>query len=375
MRAVIIRSRTPGRWVAIATVAALLVLAAATFGNASKVAANSGFFPILTGSEEVPDPGDPNGDGVAQIDIDAANGSVCATWDLVGIDAATAAHIHAGTAGVAGAVVVTLPTPEADGTGGDCVSGQDVGVLQAIVDNPAAYYVNVHTDAFPNGAIRGQLGEAVEFFQLLVSVVACPADHIITPVFDGLPEGCAPVVRPEDVPSLPPGYNFDIQPLAADLEFRIDDGGDPLTVADGSWEGGSTCNTVTFVCSVGGSLLWDQVFSGDTSIRQMAGPSGYRLGGATIVRDNDAGAVLGLSSTSTVTFDSRGTDSIFIRLYDLAGAAPGPTTTVTVPPTSTDEPISNGSLSVMPAMLLIGLTGTAAIVTALTIPYRPRRRR
>jgi hypothetical protein len=30
-------------------------------------------------------------------------------------------------------------------------------VLQAIVDDPAGYYVNLHTAEFPGGAIRGQL--------------------------------------------------------------------------------------------------------------------------------------------------------------------------------------------------------------------------
>ena len=30
-------------------------------------------------------------------------------------------------------------------------------MLQEIVDNPAGYYVNLHTEDFPAGAIRGQL--------------------------------------------------------------------------------------------------------------------------------------------------------------------------------------------------------------------------
>jgi len=30
-------------------------------------------------------------------------------------------------------------------------------VLKEIMGNPSAYYVNVHTAEFPNGALRGQL--------------------------------------------------------------------------------------------------------------------------------------------------------------------------------------------------------------------------
>ena len=70
-------------------------------------------------------------------------------------DAPTAAHIHTGAAGAAGGPVVTLQAP-ADGSGSGC---QDIAadLAQALVSNPAGYYVNVHTAQFPQGAIRGQL--------------------------------------------------------------------------------------------------------------------------------------------------------------------------------------------------------------------------
>jgi hypothetical protein len=44
-----------------------------------------------------------------------------------------------------------------DGSSEGCAEDQDADVLQAIVDDPAGYYVNLHTEEFPPGAIRGQL--------------------------------------------------------------------------------------------------------------------------------------------------------------------------------------------------------------------------
>jgi hypothetical protein len=114
----------------------------------------------LTGGAEVPGPGDPDGAGFASVTLDPETGEVCFFIDSFDIGEPTAAHIHSGAAGVAGPPVVTFTvtlTPE--GFIEDCVDGQDSTVLQAIVDDPASYYVNVHNAEFPDGAIRGQLGE------------------------------------------------------------------------------------------------------------------------------------------------------------------------------------------------------------------------
>jgi len=37
---------------------------------------------------------------------------------------------------------------------------EDAAILQEILDDPAGYYVNLHTEDFPPGAIRGQLAAA-----------------------------------------------------------------------------------------------------------------------------------------------------------------------------------------------------------------------
>ena len=67
------------------------------------------------------------------------------------------AHIHIGPRGTAGGVVFALEIGE--GTSfevSECVT-PDPAVLAAIVADPRAYYVNVHTPTYPGGEVRGQL--------------------------------------------------------------------------------------------------------------------------------------------------------------------------------------------------------------------------
>jgi hypothetical protein len=120
------------------------------------------FSTTLTGAAEVPGPGDPDASGTAFITLNQGQGEVCFDLSWAGIDGTVmAAHIHVGPATVAGPVVVGLFAGSFEGTdsASACVSGVSEALIKAIRQNPANYYVNIHSDVFPAGAIRGQLGK------------------------------------------------------------------------------------------------------------------------------------------------------------------------------------------------------------------------
>ena len=133
----------------IIVVASLAVPAAALAGGA---AMHPELGAKLTGKYEVPK-GSPTGHGIVNLDLKAATGKVCWTFQLAGVGSPTAAHIHKGGARVAGPVVV--PLGGAYKTKG-CASAPKK-MIAAIESNPNAYYVNVHTGKDPNGSVRGQL--------------------------------------------------------------------------------------------------------------------------------------------------------------------------------------------------------------------------
>lgn len=123
-----------------------------------------GHFAVLSGGNEISADGKANagadeGRGSVTVFVDPEGSQICFGLAVDDIDAPTAAHIHKGLAGSNGPIVVTLTAPSGGepGAASGCIRDVDAQLLWAIHNKPWAYYVNVHTAKYPDGAIRGQL--------------------------------------------------------------------------------------------------------------------------------------------------------------------------------------------------------------------------
>ncbi|MEX0787197.1 MAG: CHRD domain-containing protein [Anaerolineales bacterium] len=135
----------------------VVVLALLTVGNVAAADSGGGAPRVttLSGAEEVP-AADPDGTGFASITLNVGQQRVCWELSVSDIAPATAAHIHAAPVGVNGPVIVPL-SPPTTGTSSGCLENVNPMLIQAIIDHPEQYYVNVHNAEFPGGAVRGQL--------------------------------------------------------------------------------------------------------------------------------------------------------------------------------------------------------------------------
>jgi hypothetical protein len=148
----------------IAILSSLVLLFSLSVSTVSAAHPGAHIFVVeLTGAAEVPGPGDPDATATAELLVVPAANLICYRLTWQGIDGTVfGAHIHEGAVGVAGPVVVTLfggplgPSTAFSGTGSfqSCTRSAEADDIAA---NPANYYVNIHSDVYPNGAVRGQL--------------------------------------------------------------------------------------------------------------------------------------------------------------------------------------------------------------------------
>lgn len=109
----------------------------------------------LIGANE-PGGGDPDGSGHFSMTVNLGQSEICYDLTVANLDTVVAAHIHSAPTGINGPIVVPLAAP-VSGSSSDCVT-VETSLAKAIAKAPQVFYVNVHTELFQGGAIRGQLG-------------------------------------------------------------------------------------------------------------------------------------------------------------------------------------------------------------------------
>jgi hypothetical protein len=117
----------------------------------------------LSGANEVQVPGkprvgDPKGSAVGIVRVQGDRVTFAFEWK--GISAPTLGHIHQGVTGVNGDVKVplfTTPMPAGVSAAAGAVTVSDPAIADALRADPSGFYLNLHTQEFPGGAVRGQL--------------------------------------------------------------------------------------------------------------------------------------------------------------------------------------------------------------------------
>ncbi len=138
--------------IAVLTVISMMAWADVATAEGNRLRAN------LTGEKEVDSEGDPDGSGTARIRLRPRARRVC--WNLTwqNITQPQAAHIHRGDKTETGPVVVNLfVEPQEGNEASGCENNVPRRLIRRIRNRPGNFYVNVHTQDYPAGAIRGQL--------------------------------------------------------------------------------------------------------------------------------------------------------------------------------------------------------------------------
>ena len=155
--------------------AVLLVATTVTILNLASVQGQQGvqsFSAALSGSANKS-----NSTGTAKFLVNENNSQISYWINVTGIKKINQAHVHNGTTGQNGDIVVSLlsnsksakgnATPPKIGFNGNItkgdlrgpMQGKEISDLITLMGNGNAY-VNIHTDKYPKGAIRGQISSS-----------------------------------------------------------------------------------------------------------------------------------------------------------------------------------------------------------------------
>ncbi|HJR84006.1 MAG TPA: CHRD domain-containing protein [Nitrososphaeraceae archaeon] len=171
----------------IAIIAAIISLSAVSLSlNSIQAQEGETFSASLSGNDEVPPIQSP-ATGLAKFQTNE-NGTQVSYWlNITGLNEITGAHVHNGSAGQNGEVVVTLSGPESSQNAESGVisltgnitndklqgplAGKELSELVSLMSD-GIVYVNVHTGEFKDGAIRGQIVSGLPASEINVTSVA-----------------------------------------------------------------------------------------------------------------------------------------------------------------------------------------------------------
>jgi hypothetical protein len=164
--------------------AVLLVATTATVLNLARVQGQQGvqsFSATLSGSANKS-----NSTGAAKFLVNDNNSQISYWINVTGIKKINQAHVHNGTTGQNGGIVVSLlsnsksakgnATPPKIGFNGNItkgdlrgpMQGKEISDLITLMGNGSTY-VNIHTDKYPKGAIRGQISSSESEMQAMTT--------------------------------------------------------------------------------------------------------------------------------------------------------------------------------------------------------------
>jgi hypothetical protein len=153
-----------GKWLRFATLVVVVVLLSAIPAGAKtevKIVTTLTALNPVTGTVT----GDTDGSGKAEFTFDTEQGTICYELEVEGIaepvepaPGVGSAHIHLlATGGIAVDLEASFTPDQGDEFKASGCVEVDSTLLQAILEHPDQYYVNIHNQDFPGGALFGLL--------------------------------------------------------------------------------------------------------------------------------------------------------------------------------------------------------------------------
>jgi hypothetical protein len=150
------------RAAAIWVTASLAVLAIAACGSSSRSdppplppPPPAGFTVELSGAQEIP-PASTVASGQAEIEVDLQSGTISGAVVVENMDS-TAAHVHHGHAGSNGPILIHLVQDPGDPSRFEFPPNAALSAAQLDQLQAGELYLNVHSDQYPAGEVRGQI--------------------------------------------------------------------------------------------------------------------------------------------------------------------------------------------------------------------------